>query len=191
MQIVLFHHALGVTPGVTALAERLRSSGHDVVVPDLYEGATFESIDDGVAHAQSVGFDVIADRGVAAAAAVAAPFVVMGISLGAVPAQRLAQTDGGVAGAVLCSGALPVDAFGEEWPASVPVEIHLGESDPWAQEDLDAARELAEVSGGRLHLHRTERHLFVDSSHADHDPRLADAVVDAVERFLAVLEIGD
>lgn len=190
MHALLFHHALGVTPGVTALAERLRSSGHEVAVPDLYEGATFATIDDGVAHAQSVGFRVIADRGVAAAAAVSGPFVVIGISLGAVPAQRLAQTDARVVGAVLCSGALPVDAFGDEWPASVPVQIHLGESDPWAEEDLDAARALAEVSGGRLHLHPTERHLFVDASHADHDPRLADAVVELVVDFLGGLEAG-
>ena len=36
-EVVLFHHAQGLTPGVIGFAEILRRSGHTVHVPDLYE----------------------------------------------------------------------------------------------------------------------------------------------------------
>lgn len=42
--VLLFHHALGVTPGIQAIADELRAAGHDVAVPDLFEGATFGSL---------------------------------------------------------------------------------------------------------------------------------------------------
>lgn len=37
-EIILFHSALGVRPGVTAAADRLRAAGHTVHVPDYYDG---------------------------------------------------------------------------------------------------------------------------------------------------------
>jgi dienelactone hydrolase len=53
--VVLFHHALGQTPGFLAFADDLRAAGHTVHTPDLYEGRTFTGIEDGVAHAQGMG----------------------------------------------------------------------------------------------------------------------------------------
>ena len=37
-EIVLFHHAQGLTPGVTAFADELRQAGHIVHTPDLFDG---------------------------------------------------------------------------------------------------------------------------------------------------------
>ena len=65
-EVVLFHHALGLTPGVAAFADELRGAGHTVYTPDLFEGRTFSSIEEGVAHAQEVGFDEVIERGVRA-----------------------------------------------------------------------------------------------------------------------------
>ena len=58
-QIVLFHHALGLTDGVRALAEQIAGGGHTVHTPDLYDGRTFATVDEGVAHAQHLGFEEI------------------------------------------------------------------------------------------------------------------------------------
>ncbi len=97
-EVVLFHHAQGLTAGTLAFADRLRGAGHTVHLPDLYEGRVFASLDEGVAFARSVGFDVLLDRGVRFAEELPHAVVYAGISLGALPAQQLAQTRGGAAG---------------------------------------------------------------------------------------------
>ena len=43
--VILFHHAQGLTAGVRAFADELRSAGHNVTVPDLYDGATWTPLD--------------------------------------------------------------------------------------------------------------------------------------------------
>src|ERR1700759_1165600 len=100
-EVVLFHHIQGLTPGVTALADRLRAGGHTVHTPDLFGGRTFASIEEGATFAQGGGaphFDALADD---AASSLPAGLVYAGISFGVMQAQRLAQTRAGAAGAVL------------------------------------------------------------------------------------------
>ena len=63
-EIVLFHHAQGLTPGLVAFADVLRAAGHTVHTPDLFEGRTFPTLDEGIAYARTVGFGTILDRGV-------------------------------------------------------------------------------------------------------------------------------
>jgi len=36
--VIVFHHAQGLTDGVRQFADQLRGVGHRVTVPDLYEG---------------------------------------------------------------------------------------------------------------------------------------------------------
>jgi dienelactone hydrolase len=48
IEVVLFHHAQGLTPGVVAFADELRRAGHTVHTPDLFEGRTFGSIEAGM-----------------------------------------------------------------------------------------------------------------------------------------------
>ena len=55
-EVVLFHHAQGLTSGVVAFADELRRAGHTVHTPDLLDGRTFGSIDDGLAYAEDLGF---------------------------------------------------------------------------------------------------------------------------------------
>jgi len=40
--VVLFHSVLGVRRGELDAADRLRAGGHDVLVPDLYDGRVFD-----------------------------------------------------------------------------------------------------------------------------------------------------
>src|SRR5207248_3265990 len=60
-EIVLFHHAQGLTPGLVALADRWRAGGHVVHTPDVYEGRPFATLAAGLAHAESGGFPELID----------------------------------------------------------------------------------------------------------------------------------
>jgi dienelactone hydrolase len=182
--VVLFHHAQGLTDGVRRFADRLSAAGHDVVLPDLYDGATFATLDEGVAHAQQIGFDTVIERGVAAAEGLRAEVVYAGLSLGVLPAQQLAQTRAGAQGALLLFSAVPAEYFGP-WPAGVGLQLHLVEDDAVAEEDRPAAEELARtVEGAELYLYPGTGHLVVDDSLGDHDPAATRLIV---ERSLAFL----
>src|SRR5215471_12721258 len=95
-EVLLFHHALGQTRGFTAFADELRRAGHTVHTPDLFDGRTFASIDEGLEYAEQVGFpNEIIERGVRAADSLPEELVYAGFSLGVLPAQKLAQTRAG------------------------------------------------------------------------------------------------
>jgi dienelactone hydrolase len=184
-EILLFHHALGQTPGVLAFADELRKAGHVVHTPDLYEGRTFTDVNEGVQHAgKEVGFDTIRERGRAAAEGLPDELVYAGFSLGAMPAQELAQTRPGTQGALLFHSAIPPAEFGSPWPNGVPLQIHIMENDPWAEEDIPAARELAENEGAELFLYPGDVHLFADTSTPDYDEEAAAALKQRVLAFL-------
>jgi dienelactone hydrolase len=91
-EVLLIHHALGQTKGFHAFADQLREAGHVVHTPDLYRGLTFASIEEGVGHAQEIGFGEVINRGRHAAEALPGGLVYAGFSLGVLPAQNLAQT---------------------------------------------------------------------------------------------------
>src|SRR5689334_3586124 len=114
-EVLLFHHAQGLTSGVLEFAETLRGAGHTVHTPDLYEGKTFETLNEGVAHAKSVGFGVLLERGVQAAEGLPDELVYAGFSLGALPVGQLAVSRPQAKGALFLSGFVPPSEFGE-WP---------------------------------------------------------------------------
>lgn len=185
-EVLLFHHAQGLTAGCHAFADELRAAGHEVHTPDLYDGRSFADLDDGVGYAKQVGFDTIGERGRLAAEGLPNEIVYAGFSLGAVPAQELAQTRPGAKGALLFHSAIPPSEFGGPWPDGVPLQIHLMEADEWALEgDLDAAREIDEtVESAELFLYPGDRHLFADSSLPDYDERAATLLKQRVLGFL-------
>jgi len=185
-EVLLFHHAQGRTTGFLAFADELRQAGHTVHTPDLFDGNTFGTVDDGVAYARGVGFDTILENGVQAAEGLPAELVYAGFSLGVMPAQKLAQTRPGARGALFFESCLPVSEFGG-WPAGVPVQIHGMDSDPFFAEegDIDAARELvASAEDAELFVYPGDRHLFADRSLASYD---ADASALLTERVLDFL----
>jgi dienelactone hydrolase len=144
--VLLFHHAQGQTKGFLTFVDELRRAGHAVRTPDLYDGRTFDSLEDGLANVEAIGFEAIVERGVRAAQELPAELVYAGFSLGVVPAQMLAQSRPGARGALLLHSCLPTSSFGEGWPAGVPVQIHAMEQDPFFIEegDIDAARALVD-----------------------------------------------
>jgi dienelactone hydrolase len=187
-EVLLFHHAQGQTPGFLAFADDLRAAGHTVHAPDLYEGKTFPSIDEGVGYAKQVGFETILERGRLAAEGLPNELVYAGFSLGVMPAQLLAQTRPGAKGALLFSAAIPASEFGGPWPEGVPLQIHMMEADPWAEEDLPAARELEETAGAELFLYPGDGHLFADNSLPDYDESAATLLEQRALSFLGNVE---
>ena len=185
-EVLLFHHAQGLTPGVVAFADGLRRAGHVVHTPDLYDGRTFETLDEGIAHAGEIGFENVLERGVRAADGLPAELVYAGFSLGVMPAQKLAQTRPGGIGALLFESCLPVAEFGS-WPGGVPVQVHGMDADPIfvGEGDIDAARELvATADDGELFLYPGDQHLFADSTLASYDADAAALLGARVESFL-------
>jgi dienelactone hydrolase len=188
-EVLLFHHAQGQTPGMLAFADALRAAGHVVHTPDLYDGKTFTDLEAGIGYAKEVGFDTILERGRLAAEGLPSGLVYAGFSLGVMPAQLLAQTRPGAKGALFFSAALPASEFGDSWPQGVPLQIHMMEDDPWAEEDLPAARELVGgVDGAELFLYPGDRHLFADSSLPDYDESAATTLEQRVLAFLGNVE---
>ena len=182
-EIVLFHHAQGLTSGVAAFADRLRQAGHRVHTPDAYEGRTFPTLDEGLAHAKALGFDAVLERGRLAAEALPAEVVYAGFSLGGMTAQMLAQTRPGARGLLLLHTAIPLEEFGGAWPDWLPAQIHTMEDDDWG--DVDVARELAAaVETLELFVYPGSSHLFTDDSLPDHEPAAAAAVEQRVIAFL-------
>src|SRR5262249_9077329 len=128
-EVLLFHHAQGQTPGFHAFADQLRGAGHTVHTPDLFDGRTFGSIEEGMAYAEQLGsMGAIIERGERIAGELPEALVYAGFSLGVVPAQKLAQTRPGARGALLCYSCVPTSFFGA-WPAGVPVQIHGMDAD--------------------------------------------------------------
>jgi dienelactone hydrolase len=190
-EIVFFHHALGLTDGCRSLARRLGEGGHLVHTPDLYEGKTFTELADGLAYAKEVGFGTLMERGKIAAEGLPNGLVYAGFSLGVVPAQMLAQTRPGAKGAVFVSSAIPPTEFGDEWPAGVPLQIHMMESDPIVVDegDLDVARQMVSaVSGAELFLYPGDGHFFADDSVPGFDEEATALLTHRVEEFLSRVE---
>jgi dienelactone hydrolase len=174
-EVLLFHHAQGLTDGVQAFADDLRAAGHQVTVPDLYDGRVFATLEDGVAHAEEVGFDTIIERGVTAAEDLSNDLVYAGFSLGVMPAQRLAQQRPGARAAILYHAAVPLGTFGDRWPEDVPLQLHIMVDDPF--DDLPVMEGLVARAGGQLFTYPGDAHLFTDRSLDEHDPDAARLVL--------------
>ncbi len=187
VEVLLFHHAHGQTSGFLAFADEVRRAGHRVHTPDLFDGRTFEALPDGLAYADEIGFGTLIERGVRAAADLPDQLVYGGFSLGVLPAQKLAQTRPGAAGAQLFHACVPTSEFGDAWPAAVPVQIHGMDADPFFVDegDIDAARALIEsAEDAELFLYPGDQHLFADAGLPSYDEAAAELLTERVLEFL-------
>jgi dienelactone hydrolase len=185
--VLLFHHAQGLTQGITGFAGQLQAAGHTVHVPDLFDGQVFATLREGAEYAAKIGFGTVIERGQAAAAELPAELVYAGFSLGVLPAQMLAQTRAGATGALLFEACVPVSEFGGTWPAGVPVQVHGMEKDEFfaGEGDIDAARALVQAApNAELFTYPGNRHLFADSSLPSYDEPAAGQLTQRVLAFL-------
>lgn len=189
-EIVLFHHALGLTAGVVDFADDLRKAGHIVHTPDLFAGHTFDDLAQGMEFVNGLGFDEVIKRGERAVQSLPHELVYAGFSLGVLPAQKLAQTRSGARGALFVGACAPVAAFGPVWPPHLPVQIHAMDADPIfvGEGDIEAARDLiAQTAHGELFLYPGDQHLFIDSSLPAYDAGATALLLSRVLAFLAAI----
>jgi dienelactone hydrolase len=188
--VVLFHHALGLTPGIVAFADELGRAGHTIHTPDLFEGRTFPTLEEGVRHAEEIGFREVIERGTRAVEQLPNDVVYAGFSLGVLPAQKLAQTRPGASGALLYYSCVPVSEFGR-WPDGVPVQVHGMDADPIfvGEGDVEAARELvASTPHGELFLYPGDQHYFLDPTLPSYDAAAASLVMQRTLKLLGSVE---
>ena len=189
-ELVLFHHVQGLTEGVTELADDLRAGGHTVHTPDLFDGHTFGSIEDGFAYVKSLEDGSVDQRVAAAVEGMPDDLVYAGISFGVPPALQLTVTRPGAKGLVMLESAMPIEG---EWavgpfPDGVPLQIHGGEGDEYFQEDRPFADQAVELLGperAELFVYPAQQHLFTDRSLPSYD---ADSAALVTRRILAFLD---
>ena len=180
--IVLFHSALGLTTGSKKFAETLARDGHTVHTPDLFDGETFQSLEEGVRKRDALGIPELMHRAAKAAEVAPTTSIFAGFSMGAAAAQFLAMSRSGARGAVLMHAVLPLAAMGtNRWP-EVPVQIHASEEDPWV--DAGVLDSFAQTAAAQVFRYAGRAHLFADESSADYDPKHAEAMIERVRAFV-------
>lgn len=187
--IVLFHSAYGLRPAVREAADRLRAAGHEVVVPDLYEGQTADTVEDGMVIKERIGRDELLKRAVTAAAPYSdRGLVYAGFSLGGSLAQNLALADDKARGLLLLHGTSDIadDAAADE----LPVQLHVADPDPFEPHDwLNAWYLRMRRAGADVEVFRYAGagHIFTDPELPDYDKEAAEAAWRVALGFLADL----
>ncbi|MEU5085849.1 dienelactone hydrolase family protein [Streptomyces sp. NPDC021356] len=189
MNIMLFHSTHGLGPGVRQAADRLRGAGHEVWTPDLFEGRTFDSVEDGMAFKDGIGKDELLRRAVLAAAPYSERgLVYAGFSLGASIAQTLALGDDKARGLLLLHGTSDI-APGVR-ADELPVQLHVAEPDPFETDDwlsawyLQMGRIGADVE---IYRYAGAGHLYTDPDLPDYDAEAAEATWRVALGFLGTL----
>ncbi|SPE49269.1 Dienelactone hydrolase family protein [Streptomyces netropsis] len=184
--IVLFHSAFGLRPAVHAAAERLRAAGHEVHVPDLYDGRTTDTVEDGMKIKDEIGQEELLRRAITAVAPLSdRGLVYAGFSLGGSIAQNLALGDEKARGLLLLHGTsdLAEDASVDE----LPVQLHVADPDPFEPHDwLNAWYLRMQRAGADVEVYRYAGagHLFTDPELADYDEEAAEAAWKVALGFL-------
>ncbi|WP_415950873.1 dienelactone hydrolase family protein [Streptomyces sp. KLOTTS4A1] len=189
MNIMLFHSVLGLRPAVHSAAERLRAAGHEVWVPDLYDGRTADSVEEARKIKDEIGTDELLRRAVAASAPHSEKgLVYAGFSLGAALAQNVALADEKARGLLLLHGTsdLTDDASVDD----LPVQLHVADPDPFESDDwlnawyLRMGRAGADVEVFR---YRGAGHLYTDADLPDYDAEAAEETWKTALGFLETL----
>jgi dienelactone hydrolase len=196
-EVVLFHSVLGLRPGVIANADRLRAAGHTVHTPDLYDGETFDGLDEGRRKQEALGYREITRRAREAVARLPEGLVFAGFSMGAAYAELLSASRPGAAGTVLMHGAVPVKDFSEyfgvdRWPEGVPVQVHYAASDPWVEveEEVVPLRDAVTAAGADFeeYTYPGSGHLFADPDLPEYDLESSEKMWERVLAFLARID---
>ncbi|MEU9609840.1 dienelactone hydrolase family protein [Streptomyces sp. NPDC048057] len=176
MNIMLFHSTYGLRPADHSAAERLETAGHRVWTPDLFEGRTFETVEEGMAFKEELGQEELLRRGIAASAPHSdAGLVYAGFSLGASVAQNLALGDERARGLLLLHGTS--DIADGTTVDELPVQLHIADPDPFEPHDWLTAWYLRMGRAGadvEVYGYPGAGHIFTDPDLPDYDQEAAE-----------------
>lgn len=167
----------------------MRAAGHEVHVPDLYDGRTAGSVEEGMDLKDEIGGDELLRRAVTAAAPLSdRGLVYAGFSLGGSLAQNLALADEKARGLLMLHGTsdLAEDASAD----GLPVQLHVADPDPFEPHDwLNAWYLRMRRAGTEVEIFRYPGagHLYTDPDLPDHDPEAAEETWAVALSFLAEL----
>ncbi len=180
--ILLLHSAYGLRPAVTRFADALHDRGHDVVVPDFYDGHVYAD-DAGLAHRDEVGGRALLARLRPTLEALPPDAALAGFSLGAAFAQRLAADRPRAAAVLLLHH---VSRQRDAWSGQ-PVQVHRYAEDPWidpADVDALAAAVMATAAPFEDVVVPGRGHLFTDADLPDGDAQATSRSIDRIDRLL-------
>ena len=182
-EIVLFHHAGGLTEGVAAFAQRLREAGHEVHTPDLFEGRVFADVQEGMTYADSVGEEAIAARAAEIVAPMSRDLVYGGLSMGAARAAEQVLARPGARAAFFLYGAVAPSWWGATWPVGVPSQAHVAAGDEF-REPAAESEYATEVDDGEVFVYPVSGHLFAEAGHIDYDKEAATLAITRIVDFI-------
>jgi len=186
--IVVFHSVLGIRQGVVELKKYLEDHGHRVFCIDLYDGRSFDDMDEAFKFFEGIGIKGLMERTVSYTKEVPDDAFYIGFSNGGASALLLAGTKPGAKGCIMLHAALPIHAFGiEKWPPKVPVEVHYAKVDPWKEEEeINAFEEDVKGSGASYEYfeYPVEGHLFTDPLLPEYNKASADLLLERVLNFI-------
>lgn len=189
MNIVLFHSVYGLRPAVHAAADRLRAAGHQVRVPDLFDGQTAETVEEGMELKEKIGKEELLRRAILAAAPYSEQgLVYAGFSLGGSIAQNLALGDEKARGLLLMHGTSDI-AEGAS-AHDLPVQLHVADPDPFEPHDwLNAWYLQMQRAGADVEIYRYPGagHLYTDPDLPDYDEAAAEQTWRTALGFLETL----
>lgn len=182
--ILLFHSVLGLRPVEMDLADQWRSAGHDVVAPDLFEGRTAETYDEGFAIIEDIGLRNVQGRALGAASRRSDSLVLAGVSMGAGMAAHVGATKPNARGVLFLAGPAP-------WPDTVPgtpVQLHAARPEPFDDETV-FDEWFAANPGAKLEVYRYDLvgHYFLDPTLPDFSVLANEACRQRCLEFLAKL----
>lgn len=158
-------------------------------MPDLFEGHTFDTVEEGMAFKDQVGKDELLKRAVLAAAPYSDQgLVYAGFSFGASVAQTLALGDAKARGLLLLHGTSDIaeNASVDE----LPVQLHVADPDPFESHDWQTSWYLQmQRTGADVEVYRYPGagHLFTDPELPDFDQDAAELTWKVSLGFLATL----
>ncbi|GLZ14852.1 dienelactone hydrolase [Actinomadura sp. NBRC 104425] len=179
-RILLLHSMYGLRPAVHQAADRLRAAGHEVHIPDLYDGRVVDTPEEGIEIKEEIGRDELLKRAVAAAAPLSQEgLVYAGFSLGAALAQNLALADEKARGLLLMHG---TSDMADDASTDIPVQLHVADPDTYEPVDwLNAWYLRMRRAGADVEVFR-----YPGAGHLFTDPDLPDYDRDAAEEAWAV-----
>lgn len=177
-RVLIFHHVLGLTSGLMSFKRSLEEANVEVVMPDMFNGMVFESVDEGLSFVDTNGEALLSSVG--ELDDLGDHFdAVIGISFGALLAAEFCRiATGRVRDLIEIAAFVPTESSISE--LSPPrVTVVASRDDPYINGDdlasfLDYQREVPDSS---IRLFAGKNHFFMDDSNLEFSEVLRDLTV--------------